>query len=91
MFAFLISGSCMLSSFSHVLLFVILWQCSLPGSLSMRFSKKEYWSGLPFSPPGDLPNPGIQSASLSSPALGGSFFTTGAIWKAPISDSHIHI
>ena len=44
--------------------------------LSMRFSKQEYWSGLPFPIPRDLPNSGIKPASLASPALAGSFFTT---------------
>ena len=33
-------------------------------SLSMGFSRQEYWSGLPFPSPGDLPNPGIETASL---------------------------
>ena len=37
---------------------------------------EEYWSGLPFPTPGDLPNPGIEPASLASPALAGRFFTT---------------
>ena len=41
--------------------------------LSMEFSRQEYWSGLPFPSPGDLPNPGIQPAS---PVLAGGFFTT---------------
>jgi len=35
----------------------------------MEFSRQEYWSGLPFSPPGDLTNPGIKPTSLTSPAL----------------------
>ena len=39
----------------------------------MEFSRKEYWSGLPFAPPGDLPDPGIEPMSLASPALAGSF------------------
>ena len=39
------------------------------GSLSMGFSRQEYWSELPCSPPGDLPNPGIETASLMSLAL----------------------
>ena len=39
--------------------------------LSMGFSKQEYWSGLPFPSPGDLPDPGIEFASLVSPALAG--------------------
>ena len=42
----------------------------------MEFSRQEYWSRLPFPSPGDLPDPGIKSASLASPALSGGFFTT---------------
>ena len=49
--------------------------------LSMGFSKQEYWSGLPFPPSGDLPNPGIKLMSLVSPALAGRFFTTSATWE----------
>ena len=60
----------MLSHFS-VQLFVTLQTTPL----SMGFSRGEYWNGLPRSPPGYLPNPRIQSASLGSPALGGEFFT----------------
>ena len=41
--------------------------------MSMEFSRQEYWSGLPFPPPGDLPDPGIEPMS---PALAGGFFTT---------------
>ena len=41
--------------------------------LSMGFFKQEYWSGLPFPPPGDLPDPGIELNSLTSPALAGGF------------------
>ena len=50
--------------------------------LSMGFSRQEYWSGLPFPPPGDLPNLGIEPASLMSPALVNRFFTTSATWEA---------
>ena len=42
----------------------------------MGFSRQEYWSGLPFPPPEDLPNPGIEPLSLTSLALAGGFFTT---------------
>ena len=42
----------------------------------MRFSRQEYWSRLPFPPPGDLPHPGIETASPVSPALADGFFTT---------------
>ena len=44
--------------------------------LSMEFSRQGYWSGLLFLTPGDLPNPGIKTKSLMSPALAGGFFTT---------------
>ena len=43
--------------------------CSLPGSLSVGFSRQEYWNGSPFPSPGYLPNPGIEPASLVSPVL----------------------
>ena len=46
------------------------------------FSRQEYWSGLPCPPPGNLPDPGIEPASLKSPELAGGFFTTSATWEA---------
>ena len=48
--------------------------CQAP--LSMKFFRQEYWSGLPFPTPEDLPDPEIKPASLVSPALTGGFFTT---------------
>ena len=42
--------------------------------LSMGFSRQEYWDGLPFLPPGDLPDPGIKSASPGAPAFDSRFF-----------------
>ena len=48
---------------------------------SMGFSRQEYWSGLQFPSPGDLPNPGIEPWSLTSPPLAGRFFTTTATGK----------
>ena len=47
----------------------------------MGFSKQEYWNGLPCSSPGDLPNPGIKPAFLTSPALAGRFFATSGTWE----------
>ena len=47
----------------------------------MGFSSQEYWSGLPFLPPGDLPDPGTEPRSLESPALAGGFFTTEPLGK----------
>ena len=55
---------CVLSCFSHVQLFVTLWTVARQAPLSMGFSRQEYWTGLPHPSPGDLPNPGIKSASL---------------------------
>jgi len=52
------------------------WTVAHQDSLSKGFSRQEYWSGLPFPTPGDLPDPGIESMSLESPALAGGFFTT---------------
>ena len=55
------------------------WTVANQTPLSMGFSRQEYWSGLPCSPPGDLSIPGIEPGSLMSPALAGGFFTTSAI------------
>ena len=74
--------TCVLSRFSRVRLFVIPWTVARQAPLSMGFSRQEYWSGLPCPPPGDLPHPGIEPESLTSPALAGSFFTTSAAWEA---------
>ena len=48
----------------------------------MEFSRQESWCGWPCPPPGDLPNPGMEPASLVSPALAGGLFTTSAAWEA---------
>ena len=55
---------------SHVPLFATLWAVAHQAPLSTGFPRQEYWSGLPFPTP-DLPNPGIESVSLTSPALAG--------------------
>ena len=61
---------------SHVWLFVTPWTVAHQAPLSMGLSGQECWNGLPFRPPGYLPNPGIKLMSPESPALGGGFFTT---------------
>ena len=71
----------MLSCFSHVQLFVTLWTISRQASQSMGFSRQEYWNGLPCTPPGDLPDPGIEPVFLTS-TLADGFFTTSSIWEA---------
>ena len=54
------------------------WTVARQALLSMGFLRQEYWSGLPFSSPGDLPDPRIKTMS---PALAGGFFTTEPIGK----------
>ena len=58
------------------------WTVARQAPLSMGFSRQEYWSGLPRPPSGDLPDPGVISVSLMSPALAVRFFTTSATWEA---------
>ena len=60
-------------SLSRVRLFVTMWTVAQQVPLPMGFSRQEYWSGLPFPPPGDSPKPGIKPVS---PVLTGRFFTT---------------
>ena len=74
--------TCVLSRFSRVRLFVIPWTVARQAPLSMGFSRQEYWSGLPFPPPGDLPNLEIEPVSLASPALAGGFIITSITWEA---------
>ena len=70
---------------SHVWLFVTLWAVAHQAPLSVEMFRQEYWSGLPFPTPGDLPNPGTEPVSLVSPALAGGLFTTKPPGKPPRS------
>ena len=83
--------TCVLSHFSHVRLFATLQTITHQATLSMGFSRQEYWSWLPCPPPRDLPNLRIKPGSLRSPALAGRFFTTSAIWEAPVIHIHVSI
>ena len=65
----------------HIWLFATLWTIAHQAPLFVEFSRQEYWSGLPFSSPGDLPDPGIEPVSPASPALAGEFFTTAPPWS----------
>ena len=69
-------------SLSHIRLFVTPWTVAHLAPLSMRLSRQEYWGGLSFPPPGDLPFPGMKGTSLVSPALAVGFFITSTTWKA---------
>ena len=71
---------CVLSRCSLVCIFETSWTVARPAPLSMGFSRQEYWSGLPFPPPGDLLTQGSNPHFLS-PALAGLFVTTSATWK----------
>ena len=73
------------SACSHAQLFATLWTVAHQAPLAMGSFRQEYWSGLPFLPAGDLPDPGIKPGSLTSPALAGGFFTTNATWDAGLT------
>ena len=57
------------------------WTAAHQAPLSTGFSRQEDWSGLPFPPPGDLPDPGIELMFFMSTALAGEFFTTEPLAK----------
>ena len=83
--SYICTRTCMCAScFSRVWLIVRLWTVAHQAPLSMGFSSQEYWSGLPYTPRGDLPDPEIKPMSLMSLALEGRFFTTSTTWKAHI-------
>ena len=78
-----------MKSLSRVQLFATPWTAAYQAPLSMGFSRQEYWSELSFPSPEELPNPGIEPASLISPALSGRFFITTVIPKAHVKkDKH---
>ena len=66
---------------SCVQLFVTPWTVAHQAPLSMGFSRQEYWNGLPFPLPGDLPNPGIEPSSPVALALPNGCFTTEPLGK----------
>ena len=57
------------------------WTAAHQAPPSMGFPRQEYWSGLPFPSPWNLPNPAVELLALSSPSLGGRFFTTEPLGK----------
>ena len=85
-------SACCVLSLSLIQLFATPWAVACQVPLSIGFPRQEYWSGLPFLPPGDLPRAGIEPVS---PALAGGFFTTelpgklmfGYIFKKKIVDN----
>ena len=77
----------MLSHFTHVRLCDPV-DCSHQAPLSTGFSRQEYWIRLPCPSPEDLPHPGIEPVSLTSPALAGRLFATSASWDALYKDTN---
>ena len=73
---------------SRIQLFATLWTVARQAPLSMEFSKQEYWSGLPFPPPGDLPDPGIELESPAFPALQADSLLLSHL-GSPIQPKHI--
>ena len=80
-----------ISCFNCVQLFATPWTVAHQASLSMTFSRQEYWSGLPCPPPEGLPNPGTKPESLTSPALADGFLTTSPTWEAQYIHIYIYI
>ena len=78
------TGQALVSVLGHVRLFLTPWTAADWVPLSVGFSRQEYWSGLSFPLPGDLPNPGIQRMSPASSVLAGGFFTKSATWATSI-------
>ena len=68
--------------------FVTPWTAALQAPLSMEFTRQEYWSGLPFPSPGNLPDPGIEPVSS---ALAGRFFTAEPLGSPYIVYSNLSI
>ena len=76
-----------MKSLSRVRLFAALWTVAYQASPSMGFSKQEYWSGLPFPSPGDLPDPGIEPRS---PALEADALTSEPPGKERDNSMYMH-
>ena len=66
----------------YVRLTATLWTVVHKVPVSMGFFRQEYWSGSPCPLTGDLPDPGVEPVSLTSPALAGRLFTTSTTWEA---------
>ena len=75
-------------SLSHVRLFATLWTVAHQAPPSMGFSRQEYWNGLPFPSPGDLPDPGIEPRS---PALESDALTSEPPGKPKVQFENVHV
>ena len=77
-----------MKSRSHVRLFATPWTVACQTPLSMGFSRQEYWSGLPFPSPGDLPDPGMEPGS---PALQAGSLLSEPAGKPCLQFMHIYL
>ena len=82
--------ACMLSC-SVISKSLLPWTVAHQAALSTGFSRQEHWSGMPFPPPGDLPNPRIEPASPVASALAGRIFTADPSGKHPKEDMWIQM
>ena len=82
------NGVCMLS---HVRLFANPWTVTHQAPLSMKFSSQNYWRRLPLPTPGDLPDPGKEPVSFTSPTLAGRVFTTSTTWDASSGEVLVYL
>ena len=73
---------------SHIPVFAIPMMVAHQAPLSLGLSRQEYWSGLPFPPPGHLPDSAIKPECLTSPALAAGFFATSTTWEALSIDNN---
>ena len=80
-FSSTINIMCMLSCFSHIPLCETTWTEARQASLSMGILQARILEWFPCPPPGALPDPGLESVSLKSPAWTGGFFATSVVWK----------
>ena len=74
----------------HVWLFETPWTIVCKAPLTRSFSRREYWSGFPFPPPGDLPDPGVKPEYPAYPALAGGFFTLSYLRCPPLHGAQLH-
>ena len=81
-------GECMLTQLCLTLCDSMTVACQAP--FSMELSRQEHWCGLPFPPPGDLPDPGIEPKPPAAPALAGRFFTTEPSGKPKLTIQAIY-
>ena len=88
-----IETTCMLSHFSRVRLLTTPWTVASQDPLLMGLSRQKYWSGLSCPPPGNFSNPGIEPASLMSPAVAGRVLYTRVLstWEAPWNTNYVGI